>query len=305
MRPIVVVGSINMDLVSTATRIPIAGETLLGSSFQMHPGGKGANQAVAVARLGYPVELIGNLGSDLFGERLRAHLASAGVGLTGVKTAHGPTGIAAITVGSTGENCIVVTPGANAAVSPEHIEQHRSILGEAGMVLAQLEIPVESVERLAELCTHYEVPLMLDPAPACMLPASLLKRIRWFTPNETEADFYTHCGVRHLDAEGLRNTAHTLLAQGVAGVILKLGSRGTYLAAEGIERHLPARAVEAVDATAAGDAFNGAFAVARMLGKSALDSARFAVTAASISVTRAGAQSSMPTMEEVVGRLVT
>ncbi len=192
MRPIVVVGSINMDLVSTAGRIPIAGETLLGSGFQMHPGGKGANQAVAVARLGYPVQMIGKVGSDLFGEQLRAHLQDAGVGLTAVETVEGSSGLASITVSSTGENCIVVIPGANAVVSPEYIEQYRSLIQNAGLVLTQLEIPVESVERLAELCTEEGVPLMLDPAPAQALSSDLLKRIRWFTPNETEAAFYAH-----------------------------------------------------------------------------------------------------------------
>ncbi|MEO6966183.1 MAG: ribokinase, partial [Acidobacteriaceae bacterium] len=176
IRPIVVVGSINMDLVSIAPRTPAAGETLLGSSFQMHPGGKGANQAVAVARLGYPVQLIGKLGSDMFGERLRTHLQNVGVGVAGVETVDGPSGIAAITVASTGENCIVVTPAANAAVSPEYVEQHLPLIRSAGMVLAQLEIPLESVERLAEICSQEQIPLMLDPAPARALSANLLSR---------------------------------------------------------------------------------------------------------------------------------
>ncbi|MHB8392338.1 MAG: ribokinase [Acidobacteriaceae bacterium] len=304
MRPIVVVGSINMDLVSTVSRIPAGGETLLGSSFQMHSGGKGANQAVAVARLDYPVEMIGKLGSDLFGERLRAQLQRAGVGMAGVETVEGPSGIAAITVAATGENSIVVTPGANAAVSPEYVAQHRSLIQSAGLVMAQLEIPTDSVERLAELCFQEQVPLMLDPAPAQALPPSLLQRIRWFTPNETEADFYVGRvadGRRggSWDARVLPDTARSLLGQGPAGIILKLGPRGAYLAADGVEQLLHAMPVEAVDTTAAGDALNGAFAVGLMLGKSALESARFAVAAASVSVTRPGAQPSMPTFAEV------
>ncbi len=304
MRPVVVVGSINTDLVSTAVRIPAAGETLLGSDFQLHSGGKGANQAVAAARLGYPVELIGKLGSDLFGDRLRAQLESAGVGMNGVETVEGPSGVAAITVASTGENSIVVTPGANATVSPEYVERHRSAIRNAGMVLAQLEIPVESVEWLAELCFQEGVPLMLDPAPARVLSPRLLQRIQWFTPNETEAKFYV--GQRAEDPSSerssagvLRETAHNLLAQGPAGIILKLGPRGAYLATPEVEQHLHAMPVDAVDTTAAGDALNGAFAVGLMMGKSALESARFAVTAASISVTRVGAQPSMPTLNEV------
>ncbi|MHB1937584.1 MAG: ribokinase [Acidobacteriaceae bacterium] len=313
MRPIVVVGSINMDLVSLAPRIPAAGETLLGSGFQMHPGGKGANQAAAVGRLGYPVEMIGMVGSDLFGEQLRLHLQSVGVGLAGVKTAEGPTGIAAITVAASGENCIVVTRGANAAVSPEYIEQHRSLIRSAGMVLAQLEIPIESVERVAEICAQTDVPFMLDPAPAQALSSKLLRRVRWFTPNETEADFYANrdSGQQSADVPGsegpgaadLRETARSVLARGPSGVILKLGSRGAYLVSDGIAQQVKALPVDVVDTTAAGDALNGAFAVAMMSGRTPLESVQFAVAAASISVTRSGAQPSMPTMAEVSGRL--
>lgn len=308
-RPIVVVGSINMDLVSAAPRIPAAGETLLGSCFQMHPGGKGANQAVAVACLGYPVEMIGMVGSDLFGEQLRLQLQDAGVGVAGVTMVEGPTGIAAITVASSGENCIVVAPGANAAVSPEYVQQHLSLIRSAGMVLAQLEIPIESVERLAELCAETGVPLMLDPAPAQALSPKLLQRVRWFTPNETEADFYANRGSAQqrddgdrqdgTDAAGLSETARSILAQGPPGIILKRGSRGAYLVSESIQQQVDALAVDVVDTTAAGDALNGAFAVATMLGRTPLESVRFAVAAASISVTRAGAQPSMPTMAEV------
>jgi ribokinase len=309
MRPIVVVGSINMDLVSAAPRIPMAGETLLGSGFQMHPGGKGANQAVAVSRLDYPVEMVGMVGSDLFGEQLRLHLHSAGVGVAAVKTVEGPTGIAAITVAANGENCIVVTPGANAAMSPEYLEQHRSLICKAGMVLAQLEIPVESVERLAEICDEADVPLMLDPAPAQALSPTLLQRVRWITPNETEAEFYANlpsgggfAGVHSPDGPGaaaLQQTARAVLAQGSRNVILKLGARGAYIVSDVVAQQVAAPRVEVIDTTAAGDALNGAFAVAMMLGKTPLESMQFAVAAASISVTRSGAQPSMPTVGEV------
>ena len=307
--PIVVVGSINMDLVSAAPRIPAAGETLLGSNFQMHSGGKGANQAVAVARLGYPAEMIGMVGSDLFGEQLRLNLQRAGVGVDGVAIVEGPTGIAAITVASGGENCIVVTPGANAAMSPEYVEQHRSRIRKAGMVLAQLEIPIESVECVAEICAQANVPFMLDPAPAQMLSPSLLQRVRWFTPNETEAELYANPGMEQQnteghgvggsDATGLGETARSILARGPVGIILKLGSRGAYLVSGSVHRHANAPPVDVVDTTAAGDALNGAFAVGLMLGKTPMESVQFAVAAASISVTRSGAQPSMPTMAEV------
>lgn len=309
MPPIVVVGSINVDLVSAAPRIPTAGETLLGSGFQMHPGGKGANQAVAVARLGYPVEMIGMVGSDWFGGQMRLHLESAGVGVVAVKTVEGPTGIAAITVAESGENCIVVTPGANAAVLPGYVEQHRSLIRSAGMVLVQLEIPVESVERLAEICGEADVPLMLDPAPAQALSSELLRRVQWITPNETEAEFYSHragegqfAGLLPSDGfevAALQHIARAVLAQGPRNVILKLGARGAYVVCDGSGQQVFAPPVQVVDTTAAGDALNGAFAVAIMRGETPLESVQFAVAAASISVTRSGAQPSMPTMDEV------
>jgi ribokinase len=294
-RPILVVGSINMDLVSTTERIPLAGETVLGSSFETHPGGKGANQAVAVARLGYPVRMIGMLGSDGFAEQLRAHMGKAGVDLAGVGELKGSSGTASIIVSSSGENCIVVTPAANSEVSPEYLNSHVSLIREAAMVLAQLEIPIETVEHLAELCSQERVPLVLDPAPARPLSPELLKRVHWFTPNETEAAFYAG-GV---DGRDSGEMARALLKQGPAGLILKLGARGAYLSAGSVDKQLDAPAVHAVDTTAAGDCFNGAFAVGLMLGKDPVESARFAVAAASISVTRPGAQSSMPTLAEV------
>jgi ribokinase len=291
-KPIVVVGSINLDLVTTAEHIPAAGETVRGSSFQTHPGGKGANQAVAVARLGYPVKMIGKVGSDLFGEQLRAHLEEAGIDLTGVDTAEDSSGTAIIIVAPGGENCIVVTPGANALVSPDYVDSHLELIRNAGLVLAQLEIPMETVEHLAELCHSEGVPLMLDPAPARKLSPRLLGQVRWFTPNETEAAFY-------VSGETPSFTARALRAHGPSGVILKMGSRGAYLAAEEFEEQVSAIPVKAVDTTAAGDALNGAFAVGLMSGWTPLESLRFAVAAASISVTRPGAQPSMASMAEV------
>ena len=302
-KPIVVVGSINLDLVTNADHIPTAGETVQGSGFQMHPGGKGANQAVAIAALGYPVHLIGKLGSDVLGEQLWSHLQSAGVDLAGVEKTEGASGTAVIVVGSQGENCIVVTPGANAQLSPAYVDSHLDLIRSAGLVLTQLEIPIETVEHLADLCFQENIPLMLDPAPAKPLPPSLFKRISWFTPNETEANFYAHQCLDGSVGTDPGLTASLLLDQGPAGVILKMGSRGAYLAADGIERQLSAFAVEAIDTTAAGDALNGAFAVGLMSGKTAVESVRFAVAAASLSVTRTGAQTSMPTLAEVTRML--
>lgn len=294
-QPIVVVGSINLDLVAVAARIPSVGETVLGTDFQTHPGGKGANQAVAVARLGYPVEMVGRVGDDAFGSQLRTHLESAGVGTKGVATSPGASGVAVIAVSSKGENSIIVAPGANGKLTPQDLIANLSLIRQAGLVLAQLEIPLETIEHLAEICARENVPLILDPAPARELPKNVLEHSTWFTPNESEAAFYI--GGTHHDPE---NAAGLLFNKGCRGVLLKMGSRGVYLAHErGHGETIPAFPVTAVDSTAAGDAFNGAFAVGLMLGKSPLESARFAAAVAAISVTRMGAQSSMPSMDEV------
>jgi len=298
-KPIVVVGSINLDLVAHADHIPAAGETIHGSGFEMHPGGKGANQAVAVARLGYPVQMIGKLGSDAPGQQLRTHLESAGVGLECVAQTEGASGVAMIVVAGDGDNCIVVTPGANADVTPGFVDRHAEVIRNAGVVLTQLEIPIETVQHVADLCFQYDIPLILDPAPAQTLPEGLLKRITWFTPNETEAAFYAPHGLNGNPEHHSRVMAQRLLAQGPAGVLLKLGPRGAYLATTLMEEQLDAIEVNAVDTTAAGDAFNGAFAVGLLLGKTPMESARFAIAAAALSVTRAGAQPSMPVLKEV------
>lgn len=293
-KPIVVVGSINLDLVAVADKIPAAGETLTGKDFQIHPGGKGANQAVAVARLGYPVCMIGRLGNDVFGTQLREHLEAVSVDVAGVATSEGASGVALIVVSSIGENSIVVAPGANAKVTPEDIDKNLHTIREAGIVLAQLEVPLETVEHLASVCVRENVPLILDPAPARELPEKLVAQTAWFTPNESEAEFYS--GNRMTAAE----TALSLIKKGCSGIILKMGSNGVYLVSPHEQGHsVPAFAVRAIDTTAAGDAFNGAFAVGLMQGKAAHDSAVFASAVAAISVTRIGAQPSMPTMPEV------
>lgn len=296
-KPIVVVGSINIDLVAKAQRIPVAGETVAGLDFQTHPGGKGANQAVAIARLGYPVRMIGRTGDDDFGGQLRDGLRDAGVDISGIGVSQGSSGVAVIVVSPSGENVIVVTPGANGLVTPADIDANVETIRGAGMVLTQLEIPLATVEHLAAVCAREGVPLMLDPAPACELPAVVLRHIRWFTPNETEAAFYLPNQSR---PESHKTIAQSLLALGAEAVVLKLGARGVYLGDHnGLDKQVDGFRVHAVDTTAAGDAFNGSFATALMLGNSPEESARFAVAAAAISVTRPGAQSSMPTMSEV------
>jgi ribokinase len=299
-QPIVVVGSINIDLVAKAERIPVAGETIQGTAFQTYAGGKGANQAVAIARLGYPVRMIGKVGNDTFGEQLRSGLQQSGVDVSAVGKVDDSSGVAVIVVSSEGHNAIVVTPGANAALRPADLEANVVAIRNAKIVLAQLETPMETVEYLAELCEREGVPLMLDPAPSQPLSPALRKRVSWFTPNETEARFYTQGSAQESPAA----IADRLLDEGVAGIVLKLGSAGVYLKdRENLNVSVPAISVTAVDTTAAGDAFNGAFAVGLALGHSPEKSARFAAAAAAISVTRAGAQPSMPTFDEVTKML--
>jgi ribokinase len=265
--------------------------------FATHPGGKGANQAVAAGRLGGQVKMIGRVGEDPFATELRGSLEGAGVDVSGVKSVAGSCGVAVIVVADSGQNCIVVTPGANGTLRPGDLAEHAETIGSAGAVLAQLEVPLDTVERLAEMCHQAKVPFVLDPAPAQELPESLLRLVTWFTPNETEAAFYARGTATGKDPE---NIAQALLKLGVKNVVLKRGSEGFLLATAGgvLEVH-PAYPVTAVDTTAAGDAFNGAFAMALVEGKSASESARFAAAAAAVSVTRKGAQPSMPSLDEV------
>jgi ribokinase len=298
-KPIVVVGSINLDLVASTDRIPQVGETVIGRTFTTFFGGKGANQAVAVARLGYPVSMVGNVGNDAFGTQLRNGLAEAGVNTEYVGTVEGSSGTALIITGANGENSIVVVPGANAQLTPKSIEQATPVLKQAGFILVQLEIPLETVEYLAEFAERHDIPLMLDPAPARELPVCLLRRVSWLTPNETETRELLKSNFDE-DDQASYAAADQLLSRGVKNVVLKLGSRGCVIA-QGSQAHqnIPAFSVNAVDTTAAGDAFNAGFAVGLISGYSAFESGVFASAVAGLSVTRPGAQPSMPRGDEV------
>lgn len=298
-KPIVVVGSINLDLVVGADRIPQAGETIMGHSFNTFYGGKGANQAVAAAKLGYPVSMVGNVGNDAFGAQLRNGLQEAGVDTTCVNTVEGASGVALITTGVGGENNIVVVPGANAQLKPKFLERAETTLERAGFLLAQLEIPLETIEYLAQFAERHNIPLMLDPAPARELSGKLLRRVSWITPNETETQELLKTDIE--DGErGYYVAADRLLACGVKNVLLKLGSRGCVIAQGDLAKErVLAFSVKAVDTTAAGDAFNGGFAVGLMRGFTVARSAVFASAVAAISVTRPGAQPSMPSADEV------
>jgi ribokinase len=297
---IVVVGSINLDLVAATQRIPNAGETIAGLSFRTFPGGKGANQAVAAARLGGAVSMVGKIGEDAFGVQLRESLEESNVNTEAVEVAPGSSGVALITIDPKGENAITVVAGANARLSPADIDSNISLIRSAGILLTQLEIPLETVEHLAAIAGQKRIPLLLDPAPARLLPPSLLKSVDWLTPNETETCILLGRGPQELSENLIEDAAKALLNSGCRNVILKLGDRGCYVAlSDGTRKLLPAYAVKAVDTTAAGDAFNGAFAVALMNGLEPLESASWASAVAAISVTRPGAQASMPTASEV------
>jgi ribokinase len=297
---IVVVGSVNLDLVCSVDRIPRAGETLSGNRFETFHGGKGANQAVAIARLGYPVSMVAKVGDDEFGQRLQQGLETSGVNINAVGVARRTSsGIALISTDGQGQNSIVVIPGANGKLLPKDLEKAGSLLRSAGMILTQLEIPLQTVECLATLASRFDVPLMLDPAPARELSNRLLRQVTFLTPNETETAIL--CGVpsEELNPERAPGFARSLVRRGARNVIIKMGSQGAYVAASAVEDSLPAFKVKAVDSTAAGDAFNGGMAVALMRGQHLLAAARFASAVAALSVTRMGAQPSMPTARDV------
>jgi ribokinase len=279
-----------MDMVTRTPQIPRIGQTVIGTSFATTPGGKGANQAVAAARLGYPVQFIGMVGDDIYGPQLIENLSQAGVNTSAMTAALGSSGLAPIFLDENGQNAIVVVPGANGQVDAVHISKHLDLIRNAGMVLCQLELPMATIDHTLALCAQLKVPVMLDPAPAARLSDPVWKQVAWFTPNETEAAFYLD------DGSDPEPTARELLARGLKGVVLKRGAEGAYVAdASGKAGWVQPFTVNAIDTVAAGDCFNGAFAVALLEGKDPWTAARFACAASAISVTRRGAQASMPT----------
>jgi ribokinase len=297
MARIVVTGSLNMDVVAVAPRIPVAGETIIGSKFFTSPGGKGANQAYAAARLGGSVAMLGRVGEDDFGRQMRQNLASVGCAIESVQAISGASGVALIYVSERGENSIVVVPGANDSLRPEDI----GALDGCTVALLQLEIPIETVSTAARIARERGARVILDPAPAPQraLPRGLLASVDILTPNETEAAILTGSPPRRLSVDEARGVAAKLQALGPRTIILKMGEQGCLLATESQSVLIPAIAVNAVDTTAAGDIFNAALAVALSEGVELEQACRFATKAAAVSVTRLGAQSSAPTREEV------
>ena len=300
-KPIVVVGSINLDLVATADHVPLPGETLTGNSFNTFHGGKGANQAVGVGQLGHSVSMVGKVGDDAFGTQLKASLRKSKVDVKAVKTAKGSSGVALINIGSDGQNNIVVVPGSNGKLLPKDISAHAALLRKAGMILTQLEIPLITLETLAVFAHRNKIPLMLDPAPARELPAGVLQATTWITPNESETRVLCGLGAQEpVTPETAARCAELLRSKGPKNVVIKMGSQGAYIAtADGSREMVPPFVVKAVDSTAAGDAFNAGFAVSLLRGKTPREAARYASAVAAISVTRRGAQPSMPSGREV------
>ena len=295
---IAVVGSSNMDLVVKSKRIPAVGETILGGDFIMVPGGKGANQAVAAAKLGAEVYFIAKLGNDVFAEQSLDNFKKETVNTKHViQTGEAPSGVALIMVDDEGNNLIVVAPGANQTLLPADIKRAESDIASCGAVVAQLEVPLETIEFAAKMANDLKVPFVLDPAPARELSPELLSMVDVLTPNETEAQILT--GIEVTDEESARAASKSLLERDIKAVILTLGGKGFLLADNEGARYVSAQKVDAVDSTAAGDAFTGSLAVGIAENKALLDAALFANYVAALSVTKMGAQSSMPTLQEV------
>jgi ribokinase len=300
MPGIVVVGSLNMDFVVTVDRLPAPGETTLGRDFQMVPGGKGANQACAAGKLGASTRMIGRVGYDVFGDHLKASLSAAGVDVSGVHaTRSQPTGVALIWVDLTGQNSIVVASGANHAMLASDVEAMRPAFRGARFALFQLESPIDAVAAAIKLGRSEGARTMLDPAPAQPLSPDLLASVDILTPNEIEASILLGVAPGRVSKEDAQQLARRLREHGPRAVVLKLGDQGCFYLDDASEIFSAGFQVSARDSTAAGDIFNGALAVALAEGQPVAEALRFANAAAAISVTRVGAQASVPSRADV------
>lgn len=298
-KSMLVIGSANMDMVVKTAYFPRAGETVLGYDFGMYPGGKGANQAVAAAKLGGDVFFIGKMGNDLFKERLVESMTRDHVHLDHLFTdKENSTGIALIMVDEKGENEIVVVSGSNMRLTPDDINSKQHLFPQVGVVLTQLEITMETVETAARLTKESNGIFILNPAPAQKLPESLLKAVDYLTPNETELALIAERPVDDIDS--VYTAARDVIKRGVKNLIVTLGDKGALWVNDKRQQLFPSRKVErVVDTTAAGDAFNGAFALSLARGRSVDSAIQFANTVAAYSVTKMGAQSSMPLLSDI------
>jgi ribokinase len=298
-KPIVILGVFVADTAYRAPRAPRMGETILGSSFKLGPGGKGSNQAVAAGKVGADVAFITRLGRDPFADMALATWKEAGVKPAVIETPESYTGAAYIFVEeTTGNNAIIVCPGAATLISPADIDAHAELIRKAGVFVTQLEQPIDAALRALQIAKAAGVATILNPAPAAELPAEIYPLCDYVTPNETEAEELT--GVKVDSVEGARKAAEALIAKGAKAAVITLGEKGALLHADGVSELVPAfSAGPVVETTGAGDAFNGGFAAALARGDTPLDAVRFACAVAGISVTRAGTAPSMPTLPEV------
>ncbi|MEH7176866.1 ribokinase [Neobacillus vireti] len=297
MKKILVIGSLNMDLVAHVPHLPHPGETISSTKFQQNPGGKGANQAVAAAKLGGNVAMIGRVGADDHGKVLLNNLKQAGVDVTEIQQ-EGTTGMAFINVSQDGENHIVLVPGANHQVSCADIDDCIQLIQESDFIIMQLEIPLDVVEYVLNIAAEHQNEVILNPAPGRQLPAKMLRMVHTLIPNETELQQLT--GMSTATIEEIVEAALFLKSLGLARIIVTMGDKGSYLLNDDLQVHIPAVEVIPVDTTAAGDSYIAAFAVGLTKGMSDLESAEFATKVSAIVTTREGAQPSLPTLAEIV-----
>ena len=293
-----VLGGINMDLVTLTPRFPEPGETVVGSRYLTYPGGKGANQAVAAARMGAQVRMIGRVGGDTFGRELLDSLTSNGIDASGVEIDPGSSsGIAVISIDASGENRIVQIPGANGTCGEAEVERVKAALPDAAVLMLQLEVPVEVSLAAAREGAFLNKVVVLDPAPARPVPTEFYPHCSYITPNETEAQSLV--GFPVVDGYSAGKAAEELIRRGAACAIIKMGARGAYYSTSKVSRHLLPFQVQPVDTVAAGDAFNGALAAALAEGRDLDTALRWAMAAGALAVTRPGALDSMPHREDV------
>jgi len=298
MNKVTVVGSFMYDLVATAPRRPKTGETLIGDSFGMFLGGKGANQAIAASRAGAIVSMVGRLGNDLFGDQFLEKFSEEGINTDFViQDTENGTGVGMPLIDASGDNSIVIIPQANMALSVENIDQAESSIADSDVLVLQCEVPMEANQRAAEIANKTDTLVILNPAPACEIPDALLSLVDIITPNESETEILTGMPTE-TDNQAIE-AAHLLLSKGIETVILTLGSRGSFLLTKKIEKLIPAFSVEVVDTTAAGDAFCGALAASLAHGINIEKSVKIANAAGALAVTKLGAEPSLPSREEI------
>ena len=297
MSKVIVFGSLNMDLSIESDHMPNLGETIIGRGFITNPGGKGANQAVAAARLGGSVTFITSLGNDMYADILKKNFEKEGITTDYIiNDAQHPTGTALIFVADSGENCIAVAPGANYSLSPDSINHFSKVIDEAEIVVMQAEIPYTTIKSIALLAQQKGKKVLFNPAPACLIDSELMKAIDILVVNEVEAAFVS--GIKHTE-DNLEEIAGALITAGAQNVVITLGSHGVYMKNAYTSVRLPSYKVNAIDTIAAGDTFCGALAIMCAQKEIDMEALKFANAAAAIAVTRSGAQPSIPTLEEV------